>query len=56
MWMKTKINVIAMAIGLVSLNASAATPSMANENRSAQAMNGEMVTAMVSPTDRKSVV
>lgn len=53
MWMKTKINVIAMAIGLVSLNTSAATPSMANENRSAQAMNGEMVTAMVSPTITK---
>ncbi|PQJ84900.1 cellulose biosynthesis cyclic di-GMP-binding regulatory protein BcsB [Aliivibrio sifiae] len=50
MWMKTKINAIAVAIGLISFTASAVTPLMANENNSStQVASGEMVTSRISP-------
>ncbi len=50
MWIKTKINAIAMVVGLVSFTASAVTPLMANEsNSSTQVASGEMATSRVSP-------
>lgn len=50
MWIKTKINAIAVAIGLVSFTVSAVTPLMANEsNRSTEVIGGEMVTSRISP-------
>ncbi|MDD9195101.1 cellulose biosynthesis cyclic di-GMP-binding regulatory protein BcsB [Aliivibrio sp. S3MY1] len=55
MWMKTKINAIAMAIGLISFTASAVTPLMANKsNNSTQVTSGEMVTSHVSPIVTKN--
>ncbi|MGF1902366.1 cellulose biosynthesis cyclic di-GMP-binding regulatory protein BcsB [Aliivibrio sifiae] len=54
MWIKTKINAIAVAIGLVSFAASAVTPLMANEsNSSTQVISGEMVTSRISPVVTK---
>jgi hypothetical protein len=50
MWIKTKINAIAMVISLVSFTASAVTPLMANDNNgSTSVVYGETVMPLISP-------